>query len=156
MVARIIARARTIIKTERILIVQIPGLTQRQIDEMQRVISVLIQKYADCSDQQSEPVLSSLAIVLNDLAQTTPDASQPTTEELIVEFNRQHNRRSYRYSVVVAPAPFDLRSEPINLIHTNKLETAMNDFKQQLSGLSAGWLALISNEDRRIIGEVNL
>lgn len=145
---------------------QIPGLTEQQITEMKRVVSVLIQKYAAITGEEQESVLSALTRVLNDLAQTPSDASLPTVEELIAEFNREHNRQSCRYSVVMAMAPFDLTREPHLVINTNKFETAMHSFQKHLSEMKAfqqqfseesvGWLALISNEDRRIIGEVNL
>lgn len=104
MVARIIASAQN--QNRKDSIVQIPGLTEQQIAEMKRVVSVLIQKYAAFTGEEQESVLSALTKVLNDLAQTAPDASLPTTEELIVKFNREHNRQSCRYSVVVFKSIF--------------------------------------------------
>ncbi|HMV50998.1 MAG TPA: hypothetical protein PKD31_24875, partial [Blastocatellia bacterium] len=90
---------------------KLQGLNRQQLQEATRVVSVLIQAYAtdqsDIGRGYRNSIISGLAQTLDDLAETEQRAGRPVAQ-LIREFNRRHNPRNLRFSVVQAAAPFDV------------------------------------------------
>lgn len=136
------------------------NLTQPQLDEAARVLSVLVQEYeaqghrgSQAEQWRADEAMRGLILVLDDVSRARK--SIRPIAELIKLFVKTHNVGQFRYSVVTAPHPFGF-DETSDIEHFANLELALTHFGHVVNAHSVGWVALLDTKDSRVVGEIYL